>query len=426
MRCKIIACLWVLAFVAAPSAAATRVGAISDIEMALATAKTDYLRLQGDSDAVRAFPARAAYFRTRGELGNSDKWASRCINDANVLAQPGSDALYQCLGILAGNSLWRGDIRGWAAWMIKVRRLGAGVPALQSSALYQEADLDSMQFEAFLDRPASTVAERPGSTVEVPVKYLRNWPVISAKITGGNDGAKRTIDAEFLVDTGATRSFLTQGFAHSVGLKTTPGFVHERRAGRIARTSLVDPVTLNIGGIELRDFSFAESDGVQLNIIGLDVLRQLGPLLLSDEVLRLLGPSWRHTGCTAPLRVASDPWARYWEMRAPMKIDGVDRLAFVDTGMSGLLEVKGLRGEQETAAAWQEAPISTMFGRIDRRVRKANMSVVGSGMNEDVAVSIVEPVPPHPPETWTLGGAVLATHDLLIHLDKNLLCLHRR
>lgn len=426
MRCRTILCSSLLFLLAGPSAGATKVGAVSEVEMALATGNTDYLRMQGDKDAARALPARAAYFRTRGEIGNSDKWANRCIGDANVLAQPGSDALYQCLSILAGNRLWLGDIRGWAETMIKVRRLGASQPSLRVSALYQEANIDGMQFEAFLDRPASSVINVPDGIVEVPVKHLRDWPVISARIAGGGDGAKRDINVEFLVDTGAARSFLSPGFARSVGLKITPGFVHEQRAGRVARTSLVDPVTLIVGGVELRDFSFAESDGVKLNIIGLDVLRQLGPLLLTDKTLRLLGPAWKHTGCTTPLRIASDPWARYWELRSPMKIDGVDRLPQVDTGLTGLLEVRGLRGEQAAGESWQEAPVTTMFGLVDRRVRMVQMPVAGNGMDGKIAVSVVEPVPPLPPETWLLGGGVLATRDLLMNLDGNLLCLRPR
>lgn len=426
MRCRTTVCFSLLMFFAGQSEGATTGGTVSEIEMALANANTDYLRMQGDRDAARALPARAAYFRTKGEISNSDKWASRCIEDAIVLAQPGSNALYQCLGILAGNRLWLGDIRGWAETMIKVRRLGASQPSLRVSALYQEANIDGMQFEAFLDRPASSVTNVPNGIVEVPVKHLRDWPVISAKITGGGDGAKRDVNVEFLVDTGAARSFLSPGFARSIGLETTPGFVHEQRGGRIARTSLVDPVTLIIGGIELRDFSFAESDGVKPNIIGLDVLRQLGPLLLNDEVLRLLGPAWKHTGCTTPLRIASDPWARYWELRSPMKIDGVDRLPQIDTGLTGLLEVRGLRGEQGVGGSWQEAPVATMFGRVDRRVRMVQMPVVGNGMDGKIAVSVVEPVSPLPPETWLLGGGVLATRDLLVNLDSNLLCLRSR
>lgn len=199
MRCRTTVCFSLLMFFAGQSAGATTGGTVSEIEMALANANTDYLRMQGDRDAARALPARAAYFRTKGEISNSDKWASRCIEDAIVLAQPGSNALYQCLGILAGNRLWLGDIRGWAETMIKVRRLGASQPSLRASALYQEANIDGMQFEAFLDRPASSVTNVPKGIVEVPVKHLRDWPVISAKITGGGDGAKRDVNVEFLV-----------------------------------------------------------------------------------------------------------------------------------------------------------------------------------------------------------------------------------
>jgi len=277
-----------------------------------------------------------------------------------------------------------------------------------------------------LGRPTLKVSKRPDGVVEVPVRYLRGWPIVSAKLTGGK-GSKRDINIEFLIDTGATRSILSHNFAKSINLDVTPGFSKERREGQVRSTALVEPVNLTIGGIEIKDISFSDNDGIDINILGLDVIRQLGPVLLSDKVVRILGNAWKYTGCTTGLRVTSDPWGRYWNLRSPMKVDGIERLVMADTGMSGLLEVRGSREAQPAGAAWSNASVNTMFGRVDRRIRKQAVRLDGSGMNTNFEANVVEPVErPLEPESWILGGEALRTHNLLIAPNWGLMCWQKR
>jgi len=399
---------------------------VFDMEIALATGATDHLRAQSSSKTLIAYPSIAAYHRTRGALAKSDQWARQCIENPSVKAQPSSEALYHCLGILAGNQLWQGNISAWADTMIKVRRLGGNNPVFGNSALFLEAGISEAPFESFLGRPTLKVSKRPDGVVEVPVRYLRGWPIVSAKLTGGK-GSKRDINIEFLIDTGATRSILSHNFAKSINLDVTPGFSKERREGQVRSTALVEPVNLTIGGIEIKDISFSDNDGIDINILGLDVIRQLGPVLLSDKVVRILGNAWKYTGCTTGLRVTSDPWGRYWNLRSPMKVDGIERLVMADTGMSGLLEVRGSREAQPAGAAWSNASVNTMFGRVDRRIRKQAVRLDGSGMNTNFEANVVEPVErPLEPESWILGGEALRTHNLLIAPNWGLMCWQKR
>lgn len=397
-----------------------------DSEVAMAVGATDYLRRSGDQSPVRAYPARAAYFRTRGEIANSDKWAQRCIDDPAVQAEPDSLSLYQCLGILAGNHLWHGEIGAWAETMVKVRRLGSGTPYLAGSALYQQSALGQLPFESFTGRPTAQVVARPEGVVEVPVRYEKGWPIMVATLSGGT-GPGRNVKVEFLVDTGATQSFIAPAFARQLKLQSTPGFRQEEQGGTVVTTALVEPVDLEIGGVRIKDVSLAQTDAIPFAIIGLDVLRQLGPLLLSDDVLRVLGPAWKYTGCQSPLRVTSDPWGRYWNVRSPMKIDGVDKLVMADTGMTGLLEVRDTREPQPADARWNDHAITTMMGRVDRRVRTQTVQVAGAGLAGRLQATIVQPPERMlAAENWMIGGEMLKTHNLLLNADRAQMCWQRR
>ena len=117
----------------------------------------------------------------------------------------------------------------------------------------------------------------------------------------------------------------------------------------------------------------------------------------------------------------------FTDMEIPLKIDGVDKLVMADTGMTGLLEVRDTREPQPADARWNDHAITTMMGRVDRRVRTQAVQVAGAGLEGRLQATIVQPTERMlAAENWMIGGEMLKTHNLLLNADRAQMCWQRR
>lgn len=398
----------------------------SRVTIGLALADIDYFYREGKKPPLESYPARAAYYRAVANLKRSDEWADRCISNSDVNGQAGSYALYQCMSIAAGNKRIRNDIDGWARDMIAIRRLVASSATLTAIADAENLDLAKTPFESFVGLQPLTVEGDLNKITDVPIRYINQWPVVELRLSGGADGIKRSMDVEFVVDTGSPTSTVSSGFSERLKLSKVSDYQNEVRRDRRSRSALVEPVDLSIGGITLRNVSLVENEQTTINVIGQDVLRALGPTLLNDEVLRILGRSWKYTGCDQRLRMTSHPTGRYWQLWMPAVINGTSSLLHIDTGMSGVLEVHGLRNPPKTLPPFTPNRVSTMVGPVDRTESKMVVNVNGSELDNTMDALVVQEKGVAPMETWRLGGGILKTHDLLINLDAMFLCVYKR
>lgn len=197
-------------------------------------------------------------------------------------------------------------------------------------------------FEAFLARKQSGTLKSITAPVVLPLVSAGGVPVVKATIHGGLDGKHRDVASDFIVDTGSTRSILNERFARSLGLKITNNFHRDTiGASREILFNLADPVDLKFGELTLENASFSTSESVPVNIIGMDLLRQLGAVEISKEGFKILGRDLNHS-CKDNFRLTSLIWGSPMAPRIPAIIRGREELVLLDTGSSTSLEASGI------------------------------------------------------------------------------------
>ncbi|WNH51125.1 retropepsin-like aspartic protease [Stenotrophomonas oahuensis] len=276
----------------APSASARDVVAEDSdgITLAVMQGNRNTLERVGKSKGPARLAARAGYYRVRGDLQQSNKWADACIADAGVKAAPAQGVMYLCRSLRAGNQLLAGDIAGWAKEMLLARGIFQQHIAPTLPPGDEVATLSRLNFEEFLTVPESGVLDAPVAPgTRFPVSDRAGVPVIRGKIEGGNDGKKRNIETDFIVDTGASRSHLSRKAALAMGLTVTDGFGYDStKPDHPVNIGLASPVDVRLGEIVLRNVSFTVTDDIPAVILGLDLLQRLGPFALKAGQLETL------------------------------------------------------------------------------------------------------------------------------------------
>ena len=283
--------------------------------------------------------ASAGYHRVRGDLVQSTRSARACMD-----ALPGTPpnqapiAGFLCESMLAGNALASGDIAGWATTMdgVRLRYQRDMAPAMPAGD--EVVDVTRPRVERFRDWPRSTLpVTTPAADVVVSLQGVNELPSIELELRAG-DVTRRE---RFIIDTGAPRSHLSRKLAAELGLEVVEDFmVAGIDDGEPTLAGLVRPVDLVIGGLRVQDVSFNSEAGRAFNLIGMDVLRALGPLLISKDALTVYGKG-RTPPCTQRMAVTSSMLASTFQPRYMIRNGENARLMLVDTGFSGAFQVRG-------------------------------------------------------------------------------------
>ena len=388
------------------------------------------MTMRGESGKLKAlgyakdyshFPARAAYFRTIGDIDNSTKWAERCLTDRGVAEQSGQGVLFLCMSMLAGNQLAAGNIAGWATTMTKVRRIynnsvSRDFPAGDSTYVVAKPD-----FDKFVHWPAMSYAKHT-KVIEIPIKNMRGFSVISFKIRGGADGKKRDVSAQFILDTGSARSIMTRQVAQSLGLALTDNFQFESLdpTGQ-PKFALASPVDLAASGVTLKNVSFSVSDSVNLTILGLDVLRQLGQVVISKDSLRILPDSMART-CADRLTTTSSLWGDYWGIRLKSKVADADALLLIDTGLVAGLQSAGLYKPAQDEVE-KSKKTSGLLGTKDLKYVERKVFLEIGDVKETTAAQVTDQAAEVFPMSWKLGNDFISRHDLYLDANRGYACL---
>lgn len=365
--------------------------------------------------------ARAAYYRVNWEPEKSDEWAQACIRQAESKKKPSPGALYMCKSLLAGNALARGDIDQWARTMLEVK-------PLYLSDVIHPADTPSghitrPDFARFVGRPRSgELADSIRAPVTLPIRIMTGLPVIQARLRDGLDGKKRDVTVDFVLDTGASRSILTPEAAAAIGLKVTEGFVTTAYNDRQADYGLTDPLNVDLGGVVLKNVQFMTSNTIKINLIGIDLMTQLGAMRIDHEYLQLLG-SRRDPNCTQKLHVGSLLWGVPWMPRIPIQMGKHQPLALLDTGFPGALQSSGLVPSGLPPESFKHKQIVDMFGVQDVSYVEDTAHAQIGALKLSLPLAITNLPAQVYPVSWKLGFEALHTHPLYLDAANGYACL---
>jgi len=414
--------------ISVPAAARDVVAEDSDgITLAVMQGNLDALERVGKTKGPARLAARAGYYRVRGDLQQSDKWADTCIADPAVKAVPTQGVMYLCRSLRAGNRLLAGDVAGWAKGMLLVRDIFRKHIAPTLPPGDDVATLSRPAFERFLTVPESGVLAEPvAAGTRFPVSDRAGVPVIAGKLEGGTDGRKRNIDTDFIVDTGASRSHISRKAAQAMGLSVTDGFGYDTtKPDHPVLIGLAAPVDVRLGDVLLRDVSFTVTDDVPFVILGLDLLQRLGPFVLKDGHLETLA-SVPRTVCQQPASFTSSLWGTQNSLRVPMRIGKRDELVLLDTGTDLPLEMSGVSLADYPKSALVEKQRLTMHGVNQVTYAEATAPVTFNGATVNVPTQLVDQPGMVYPISWKLGYGLRRQFDFYVDVGGGRGCLHSK
>lgn len=379
----------------------------------------------GKTDGLARFPARADYHRTLLQLDKSDQWAEACLQDSAVKAQPAQAIAFLCRRLLAGNRLIRGDIAGWAQQMFRLqddyRNLSAS-GHIQADGLPWSAKAD---FRRFFDWPAFGVPN-DGQVLadDIPVDDSRGVPVIKATLRDGRDGKKRNILADFIFDTGSDRSHMPRRAAEAMGLEVIDDFSMAMVEGdAIKPVGLTRPVDLVIGRNTFHDVAFIVVDGVDMPLLGLDLLYKMGPTRLGSNTLALRPTAT--AACPYPLVATSslDGSTGTFAVKYRLQLDGHPALIRSDTGADVPLEAAGLDVSMAPSAALLTRKAITGGGVREIRHVKKDTMVALDGKQVMLPTELTDRHAEGSPVSWRLGYALRKRFDFQFDLPDGRMCL---
>ncbi len=390
---------------------------------AVLRAELTTLREMSGASGPRRHLGAAGYHRVRGELAASNRAARQCLAETRGAPPALQGLAFLCESTLAGNALIEGDIAGWASLMLRVREdyQRTIVPMLRAGD--EVPDVTRPAFASFTTWPRSALpaAERT-QDVAVPIQFSNELPSVTLTLHGTRDGIPVAHEAAFIVDTGAPRSHISRALAESLGLAVTEGFVVSRIVeGDIQQAGLVAPIDIEVGGQRVRDVSFNSEPTRELNLIGLDVLRALGPITLSRETLTLLGAQ-SPAACTRRTVFTSSLWGPFQQVRFPIR-GRENNLMLVDTGFHGAFQMRGAPRSSVPAAAIQRRNVITTRGAEDIEYAPASTPLQVTDTLSDIAVDIAFQPPDLFPSSWRIGYGVTGGYTVALDLPAGLGCL---
>lgn len=333
------------------------------------------LQAMGKTKGAKGRLGAAGYYRVRGELDNSSRAARECL--AGVASEPADTVkgvAYLCSATLAGNALLQGDIAGWARQMQDVRaRLHSDIlPMLKDTpGEVRVASVSEPHFERFLQWPRSAEpVAAPAADVSVPIQLQNELPTITLKVKT----ATGERDLRVHVDTGAARSRIGRTLAAELGLALTEGFTVANDRGD-ALFALATPMDLEIGGLAVRQVSFAVLGQDDLPRIGLDVLRALGRVRIDKDALVVQAAS-SNVPCTRRMATVSSLTGDDYQLRYPIRAGKDSILVHLDTGFNGAFMASGIPPTMPPPAAVQRRNIITTDGARDLKYAGATTPVM--------------------------------------------------
>jgi len=216
------------------------------------------------------------------------------------------------------------------------------------------------------------------------------------------------------VDTGSSSSTLSAELAGVLDLPVvTSQFVPvvNPRGGDLIPSSLVRVDDLELEGIHVRNVGLLVSD-VLPNIIGLDLIRKLSPVLFSEGSVSFMK---RNVSCEPAKAVYSSGWIGDLALFAVLEIDGKSERVHVDTGAAVSVAARPEKG----AGAGEEAQWSAVDagGAFTTPYKSKTFRVGNVAVPGQVWTKYPLPVP------YRIGSGIFATYDLWVDALNMKVCL---
>ncbi len=407
--------------VASAAAVDTRDGELGDpygYTRSVRLAELSRLQTLGKSPGVKGKLGQAGFYRVRGELDRSSQAAQECLE---AVASEAADSVkgveYLCSATLAGNLLLRGDIAGWATQMLQVRTLmERDIRPMLSPKLrdIHLAGISEPHFERFTAWPRNAMAaQAPARDVSVPLQLDNELPTLSLKLRTA--AGERELRVH--LDSGAAHSRIGRALATELGLTLTEGFMAvDGSPGKLY--ALAAPVELDIGGVAVRDVSFAVLGRDDLPRIGLDVLRALGRVRVNKDAL-VIQATASPVPCTRRMATLSSLWADAYDVRYPIRAGKQNVLVKVDTGFNGAFQARGTLPATPPASAIRRKNVITTEGSEDIQFVEATTPVMIGEEVLNLPMDLGLAPGPNPlfnPE-WRVGFAATQRYSLYMDVE---------
>ena len=388
--------------------------------------RLDEIRTRPDSP-FEAGLARLAILRTQYKLQEANAMADECIA---AQGQNINGFGFICAIFKAGNALLEGDRSSWARQAMEIRQKYYGLlrekDGNPSATL---VDIESIDLTKFIHLPAVKVdinQETNSINYEAMPNFFKETrkdqdffptqtPYISAKINGN--------DFRFLVDTGASLSFINTKMAAQLALQpvTTIGST-DTALGISRRLDLAIVDSFVIGGVTLHHWPVGVTD-TQVPVIGLDTLARLGAIQMDRKSMTIYGKQAITPSCDKAMRLGSELGGYRMKIAYPIYVNEELSPALLDTGsLSEIIRgTKFLADQEKYAGTRKKVKVSTAHGAIVSNQYTKNVKIQMDKRNELVNMNVDDkedrPLP------YVLGAALLNRHSIFMDFKKGLLCI---
>jgi predicted aspartyl protease len=307
--------------------------------------------LQSNPDIGLLPVFKSGLYRISGNLTQSTAFAEKCYIPGAVSTKSARSML--CGLLMAGNDLNEGRIADWAGLSQRIKAETAPVYLSYIASFVKETaekqrvaglpvskadytlDIFSVvsNYSLFEKWPYTTQVHIHDTTSpEVPIiwrgdvvnGYSNRRPFVRFQVNGKM--------VEGLLDTGISNNLLlNHSDANLLGIThITPGWIPlTGMDGKKIPTSLGNASTLQLGDATFTNLPVTVA-GNSMPIIGLNLLRQLGSVSLSDQTLTISPPQ---TGsCSSPLRMTSFVSGSIGTLLTSIQLQGNQVDAAIDTG----------------------------------------------------------------------------------------------
>lgn len=424
-------CILALALVLAASAGVATEQAPSNIDdpygvlQAMQAGDSARLRvLAATGNAGQRAMATSALYRSQGDLVRSSQASGDCVRKAREASS--NDIVLICGLIDAGNDLAMGRPGKWAYKVAFLRqqlypafRKTQG-PAFSIAPLEYVPRPDDF---AHLADAAYALASGGATLALAPFAKGPLAPMSTALANGVEVRSGRT-SFQAVFDTGSFMTLLNTPTAQALKATVQPGWMRAG-GGSAGHLGVATAADMQIGPLQTKNVSFAVSTSPVLDIIGMDLIQQLGAIRMTATGVRVLPANGVELArCTTPMRVASSLSPTGIRLLLPIKVDGKNELAFLDTGSDEYLTRFG--GAQPAAAddmgeGRKEVTMKVGGGvtASERRSAKAGVDL-GAGVHER-SVRVEKGAADAP--FYVVGMPATADADLLIDFRQHHLCV---
>lgn len=226
---------------------------------------------------------------------------------------------------------------------------------------------------------------------------------------------------EVLVDTGSAQTTL-----RSSAVSAPPFMDWLLLAGIFgtssSRSSLTQPAKLQFGSLIINDPFVATNDQIPVNILGLDVLSQLGRIIITSNHVDVLAPAMPGIECSSPLFSASDLPGTTRLPRMFIEIDGERQEVMIDTGRSGELVKTLPAGSVLPTGEVEHGVLQGIQGQQHRISVSKSVAVLTSGAAGQLTMSASVGNQPGNSQ-YVLGGDSLRKISLYLDFIGNKACL---